>query len=167
MVPRLAEHAIARLLIEPHHQILEIGCGGGTAVAAVAARLTTGRILGIDRSGAQVTRASRRNAAYIAGGVARIVQADLSELDIQSQRFDRILALNVNLFQDAPSSTVGLLRRLLRRRGRLVLGYRRADARHLAARAEQVSAQLRAGGLGAPTVDRVGPDHLYLTVIRR
>ncbi|MEV6491283.1 methyltransferase domain-containing protein [Actinoplanes sp. NPDC051633] len=39
-------------------RVLEIGCGTGAAARAVAARLTTGHILAIDRSAAAVAAAS-------------------------------------------------------------------------------------------------------------
>ena len=130
MPPKLAQLAIPRLNIRPHHHLLEIGCGNGTAVSAVAERLTTGSILAIDRSGATVTRATRRNAAHIARGVACIMQVDLAELSVPAQQFHTIFALNVNLFQTGAHSTVELVRRALRRRGRLVR--RRVRARRAA-----------------------------------
>jgi precorrin-6B methylase 2 len=166
MPPNLARLTIPRLGIRPHHHLLEIGCGHGTAVSAVAECLTTGSILAIDRSGATVTRATRRNATHIARGVARIIQLDLAELSVPAQHFNTIFALNVNLFQTGERSTVELIRRALRRRGRLVLGYERGDADHLALRAEQISANLRAGGLATPTIEWAGPHHLYLTATR-
>ena len=166
MALKLAQLAIPRLNIRPHHHLLEIGCGNGTAVSAVAERLTTGSILAIDRSGATVTRATRRNAAHIARGVACIVQVDLAELSVPAQQFHTIFALNVNLFQTDAHSTVELVRRALRRRGRLVLGYERADADQLALRAELISTNLHAGGLTAPTIEWASPRHVYLTATR-
>src|SRR5688500_9887315 len=46
------------LPLQPHSRVLEIGCGPGAAARAVAARLTTGHILAIDRSAAAIVQAS-------------------------------------------------------------------------------------------------------------
>lgn len=136
-------------------------------MAAVADHLTTGHILAIDRSGAQVARAARRNAEHIARGVAEVRQVDLSRLVVDDQRFDTIFALNVNLFLGSDLSTVEIIRRALRRRGRLLLGYWRRDPRQLTGRAERTSAVLQAGGFAPPTVDWATPEHLYLITTRR
>jgi protein-L-isoaspartate O-methyltransferase len=167
LLPKLVRLAVPRLGIEPHHRLLEIGCGGGTAVAAVAEQLTTGHILAIDRSRAQVVRATERNAGPIARGVAEIKQVDLSQLVVDDQQFDTIFALNVNLFLADDPSTVETIRTALRRRGRLVLGYWRRDPRQLAGRAERSSQVLQARGLTTPTLDWATPEHLYLTTLRR
>ena len=167
MLPKLVQLALPRLQVQPWHRLLEIGCGGGTAVAAVAEQLTTGHILAIDRSGAQARRASERNAAYIARGTAEIRQLDLAQLAVDDGTFDTIFALNVNLFLGSDTSTVELIRRALRPRGRLVLGYWRRDPRQLTGRAERTSAVLQAGGLAPPTLDWATPEHLYLTTTRR
>ena len=162
MTRRLTQLAIPRLGIRPHHHLLEIGCGSGTAVAAVADLLTTGSILAIDRSA--VTRATQRNAEHIARGTARIVQGDLSRLELPARGFHTVFALNVNMFQTGDA--VDVVRRALRRHGRLVLGYTRPDTRQLAERARQISATLHAGGLGEPTVDWADPHHVYVTATR-
>ncbi len=46
------------LPVQPHFRVLEIGCGPGAAARAVAARLTTGHILAIDRSASAVRQAA-------------------------------------------------------------------------------------------------------------
>ena len=162
MVPTLVRLVLPRLQIEPRHRLLEIGCGNGTAVAAVADRLSTGSILAIDRSGAAVARAARRNADHIARGVARIEHADLSQLAVPVEQFDTAFALNVNLFQARGTAAQDAIRRCLRRGGRLVLAYRRPDARHLAARADQISVSLVAGGFVVTTVEWLGPIEVCL-----
>jgi len=161
--PALVRLAVPRLGLAPEHRLLEIGCGGGTAVAAVASRLTTGHILAIDRSAAAVSRATRRNAEHIARGVAEVRQVDLARLRVADGSFDTVFALNVNLFLDPDLSTVEIIRRALRPGGRLVLGYWRRDARQLVGRAERTSAALVAGGLPRPTLDWASPEHLFLT----
>ena len=166
-LPRFVRLAVPRLAIEPEHRLLEIGCGGGTAVAAVAARLTTGHILAIDRSAAAVTRALRRNAEHIARGVAEVRQVDLAQLTVDDGSFDTVFALNVNLFLGPDPSIVDIIRRALRPRGRLVLGYWRRDPRQLVGRAERTSAALEAGGLPVPALDWASPEHLFLTTTAR
>lgn len=167
MLPKLVRLAVPRLRIEPHHRLLEIGCGGGSAVTAVAEQLTTGHILAIDRAGAQVTRAVQRNAEPIARGVAEVRHVDLSGLHVEDGEFDTVFALNVNLFLGSDLSTVEIIRRALRRRGRLLLGYWRHDPRQLTGRAERTSAVLTAGGLAVPTLDWATPEHLFLSTTRR
>jgi protein-L-isoaspartate O-methyltransferase len=167
MLPMLVRLALPRLSVRPDQHILEIGCGNGTAAAAVAEQLTTGRILAIDRAGAKVTLARRRTAAHITRGVAQIEQADLANFVADDESFDTAFALNVNLFQTGDLAVVRQLRAALRTGGRLVLGHGRRDGHGLAARATQISATLRAGGLGTPTLDWANPEHVFLTATRR
>ena len=166
MAATLARLTIPRLGIRQHHHLLEIGCGNGTAVSAVAERLDTGTILAIDRSAAAVARATQRNAVDIARGVARIVHVDLADLTVPAGHFHTIFAVNVNLFQTDEMETVEFLRRALRRRGRLVLGYGRRNADHLCAQAERTCARLRTGGLTGAVADWAGADCLFVTATR-
>lgn len=166
MPAALAQLTIPRLGIQPHHHVLEIGCGGGTAVSAVAELLETGAILAIDRSAANVARATRRNARHVGRGVASIVQVDLDDLDVPAQSFDTIFALNVNLFQVDQERTVGFIRRALRRRGRLVLGYGRRNTDQLGARADRICTHLRAGGMVSVDAEWAGDACLYILARR-
>ena len=56
--PRLAA-IVDALPLRPGSQVLEIGCGPGAAAREVASRLTTGRILAIDRSATPSSLAPR------------------------------------------------------------------------------------------------------------
>jgi ubiquinone/menaquinone biosynthesis C-methylase UbiE len=153
--------AVTRLEIRPHHRLLEIGCGSGTTLSEVAQRLTTGSVLAIDRS--SVSRATAQNAAHIARGVVHIVQTDLAELEVKAQSFDSVYALNVDLSHDPAS--IQTIRRVLRRKGRLVLGFRRPDERHLAAKAARLEEALNVAGLPA-SIDWVDSMHLFVLATR-
>ena len=65
--PRL-QAVIWALPLRPDSRVLEIGCGPGTAARAVAARLTTGHILAIDRSSAAIAQAKAAAHEEIASG---------------------------------------------------------------------------------------------------
>ncbi|MEV5544174.1 methyltransferase domain-containing protein [Saccharopolyspora shandongensis] len=56
--PRLGE-IVDALPLTPQARVLEIGCGPGAAARAVAARLTSGHILAIDRSAKAIAQPRR------------------------------------------------------------------------------------------------------------
>jgi SAM-dependent methyltransferase len=72
--PRLAE-ILNALPLRPDSRVLEIGCGPGAAARAVAARLTTGHILAIDRSATAIAQAEAAAAAEIVAGRLSVRQS--------------------------------------------------------------------------------------------
>ena len=123
-VPARVRWAIQVLTVQPSDEILEIGPGPGVAVALVCDRLVDGHITAIDRSATAVRRTAERNAGCIASGKARVVQADLSDVSFESQHFDKVFAINVNLFWVRPDGAqLQIVRNLLRPGGRLYLFY--------------------------------------------
>ncbi|MBM2619888.1 methyltransferase domain-containing protein [Actinoplanes sp. LDG1-06] len=89
--------AVEALPLEPHHRVLEIGCGPGVAARLVAARLGTGHILAVDRSAAAIAQATAGSAAEIASGrmSVRRVAAEDFELAAGEEPFDLVFALRV------------------------------------------------------------------------
>ncbi|GAA0246219.1 methyltransferase domain-containing protein [Cryptosporangium japonicum] len=112
--PRLAA-LVAALPLRPDSHVLEIGCGPGAAARAVAARLTTGRILAIDRSAAAIRRAESAGADAIAAGRLRVrcVAAEDFVLDPGEPRFDLVFAARVGALDGRhPALGAMVLRRL-------------------------------------------------------
>ncbi|GAA4047085.1 class I SAM-dependent methyltransferase [Streptomyces shaanxiensis] len=97
-VPERLTWAVRNLDPAPGDRVLEIGCGRGVAVALLCERLTSGTVTAIDRSDTAVEAARRRNAESVAAGRAVIRVAALEEADFPDASFDRILAVDVNLF---------------------------------------------------------------------
>jgi SAM-dependent methyltransferase len=124
-VPERLRWAVETLAIRPADLVLEIGCGHGVALALVCERLTTGRIVAIDRSAKMTAAAAQRNAEHVAAGRAELRTAALESADFPpAERFDKIFAVNVNLFWLRPvPDELALIRRLLRPRGTLYLFY--------------------------------------------
>jgi protein-L-isoaspartate O-methyltransferase len=159
MVASRARWAVDLLDVRPHHHLLEIGCGNGTAISYVCERLTTGSILAIDRSVSAATRATQRNAAYVARGLARVEAVDLADLHVPARRFH-------NLLRTTEEAGLALLiGRALRPSGRFVLCYEQPSPTRLAERASRVSDNLRAAGLPT-TVDWPAPDRICVAATR-
>jgi SAM-dependent methyltransferase len=127
--PERVRWAVEQLDPGPDEQLLEIGCGPGVAVALICERLAGGRIVAIDRSATAIGRATRRNAEHIAAGKAVLLTTALEDLqptDVLggAEGFDKIFAMNVNLFWvRSPTRELDLVKRLLGPGGALYLFY--------------------------------------------
>jgi trans-aconitate methyltransferase len=123
-VPERVRWAVDALDVGPSEEILEIGPGPGVAVSLICDRLVDGRIMAIDRSAIAVRRTMERNAACIASGKATVRQADLTEIASGDPRFDKVFAINVNLFWVQPDGPqLPIVANLLLPGGRLHLFY--------------------------------------------
>jgi SAM-dependent methyltransferase len=128
-VPDRIRWAVEVLAPAPEDRLLEIGCGPGVAVSAVCERLAGGRIVAIDRSATAIGRAERRNADHVAAGRAVLLTVALEELEPSEvlrgrERFDKVFAMNVNLFWvRRPAEELDLIGRLLAPGGALYLFY--------------------------------------------
>jgi cyclopropane fatty-acyl-phospholipid synthase-like methyltransferase len=100
-IPVRIRWAVDLLDVRPGDRILEIGCGGGVALSLIAARLRRGHVVGIDRSPIAVRRAAERNAVHIEAGRVRVQRAELESFRSR-EAFNRILAVNVNVFLTKP-----------------------------------------------------------------
>jgi cyclopropane fatty-acyl-phospholipid synthase-like methyltransferase len=150
-IPDRIRRAVETLDVEPGDRLLEIGGGPGVAASLVCERLDTGTLLLIDRSATAIERTHRRNAEHVASGRLALERVDLADFDPGTVRFDKIFAVNVNLFWTTPAGEeLARIRRALQRDGRLFLFYTAPGA----ARARQVLARvvgaLRANGFAEP-----------------
>jgi ubiquinone/menaquinone biosynthesis C-methylase UbiE len=105
--------AVDVLTIERADRVLEIGCGPGVAVSLVCDKLDGGHITAIDRSEKMIALARKRNSSYIASGKALFQAAALNEVELEGQGFDKIFAVNVNLFWTHPGSGLSTIKALL------------------------------------------------------
>jgi SAM-dependent methyltransferase len=127
--PEHARWAVAMLDPGPDDLLLEIGCGPGVAVALACERLAGGKVVAIDRSATAISRATKRNAEHVAAGRAVLLTVALEQLkpsDVlaRQERFDKVFAMNVNLFWvRSPAKELDLIRRLLAPGGALYLFY--------------------------------------------
>jgi cyclopropane fatty-acyl-phospholipid synthase-like methyltransferase len=90
--------AVDMLAVAPSDRLLEIGCGYGSAVSLICSNLIDGTITAIDRSENRIKIAEKKNAKHIADGKANFISAPLHEVDLGQSQFNKIFAVNVNLF---------------------------------------------------------------------
>ena len=147
--------------VSPDDEILEIGCGPGVAVSLVCERLAGGRITAIDRSATAIQRAAERNADHLASGTAVLLQIDLADLALTGQSFDKVFAINVNLFWVRPAGAeLERIKELLRPGGVLHLVYETPGEEQAGRVAEAATAALANHGFGT-RVTTAGPPSLF------
>lgn len=108
---------IADLGLRPGMRVLDAGCGGGDAVAWLAAQVGPGGLaLGIDLAGAHV-----RAARAIAPGAA-LLQGDLAQAPVRPGSLDLVWCVNAINHLRRPLAGLRGLAALIRPGGRLALG---------------------------------------------
>jgi SAM-dependent methyltransferase len=113
--------AVQLLDIQPTDRVIEVGCGPGVAIAALATRATRGLVVGVDHSQVMIGQAGRRNRAAIQAGRVRLIHTPVERLSISDGPFDAALAVNtVGMWPD-PTARLRELARLLRPDGRIAL----------------------------------------------
>lgn len=123
-VPERLSWAVEQLALEPDERVLEIGCGRGVAIELVCRVLTDGRITAIDRSPTATAAARHRNAEHIREGRAVVHTVALHEVNLPDDTFDKVFAVNVNLFWTSDAQAeLEQIRRMLRVDGSLHLFY--------------------------------------------
>lgn len=120
-VPERISWALSHLGFEPEDRLLEIGCGRGVAIALIADKLAGGHIVGLDRSDSALQATKERNAGAIASGKVEIVESTLADYTAEAGRFDKIFAVNVNLFWLEAMRELAMLKPMLAPGGRLFL----------------------------------------------
>lgn len=116
----LTRVALDRAAPQPGESVLDIGCGTGTTVLELAARVgPEGRVLGIDVSEPMLARARERIAA---AGLAqvRVELADASTHGFTPESFDLGFSRFGVMFFEDPPTTFAHIRQALKPSGRLV-----------------------------------------------
>lgn len=132
---------------------MEIGGGPGVAAWLVCDRLETGRMLLIDRSATAVERTRRRNPEHLSSGRLELETVDLRDFEAQGRRFDKVFAVNVNVFWTTRATEeLARVREALDPGGRLFLFYETPSAGRAREAAMRVAETLRANGFTEPEI---------------
>jgi trans-aconitate methyltransferase len=121
-IPERLRWAVETLAVNPADNILEIGCGHGHAVSLICERLTTGKIMGIDRSQTSIDKAIANNSKCIAANKAEFHNIAIDQFEY-GEYFNKIFAVNINVFWLKPANELRAIKNLLMPNGRLYLFY--------------------------------------------
>ena len=94
----VTDWGLARISIEKHFQILDIGCGGGRTVSKLAAVATEGKVYGIDYSAASIEVANKTNRKWIEMGRVDIREGSVSKLPFATDIFDLVVAVETHFW---------------------------------------------------------------------
>lgn len=150
-IPGRLTWAVDQLDVQPGERILEIGCGQGVAAQIVCEKVVDGHLTALDRSAVAIAAAGERNREHVRAGRATFLQAALADAVLDGP-FDRVFAVNVNVFWLGPRRELEVIRSALAPDGRLYLFYEPPSAAQLERAAEGCMAYLQEGGF---TVERV------------
>lgn len=143
-------HRIQRAtqLLDPglRDRLLEIGCGTGVATAHLAANAAFASLLAIDRSPSALN-AARARCKGLAPGRLDFRLTQLAALKAGAHSFDKIFAINVNLFWLEAARELAVIGACLAREGRLLLFYEPPIAAKIRRIVTGIGTQLEGSGL--------------------
>jgi SAM-dependent methyltransferase len=145
-IPERLRWAVDTLAVQPDDHLLEIGCGQGVAVALICDKLVTGSITALDRSPTMIDAARERNQPHEKAGKAVFQVAALAEADLGAAKFNKIFAVNVNVFWLKPERDLAILKKLLTPSGALYLFYEPPAASKITFITDQLRQNLSASG---------------------
>jgi len=87
-------HIAAKLLLEPHHKVLDIGCGWGGLGLTLAEYVPDGGVTGVTLSDEQLALAQERSAARVSAGMQGADFRLQDYRDVQGP-FDRIVSVGM------------------------------------------------------------------------
>jgi cyclopropane fatty-acyl-phospholipid synthase-like methyltransferase len=145
-IPERLMWAVQTLNVQPHDRLLEIGCGTGVTLALICDQLDGGSITGLDRSDKAITTAHKRSVDCIAANKARLITGDVAQADLGSAVFDKIFAVNVNIFWLKPIQELKVIKAHLAPQGSLYLFFEPPDAAQAREIAAKLHANLAVGG---------------------
>ena len=115
------QRAIEALEVEPRDHILDVGCGHGRGLAALAALALEGRVAGADPSALMAEIAVRRSRELVRARRVGVVIAGADAMPFPDAAFDKVMCVHVIYFWTDQNAALREIARVLKPRGRLVL----------------------------------------------
>lgn len=134
------EWVIHLLNVQPNDKVLEVGFGPGVGIEMLAAKVTTGSVVGVDSSKEMVEQARSRNAKAIESGSVQLQYGSAEALPFADDIFDKVLTINsMQVWTDV---MMGLreIRRVIKVGGLIAFGFTTASGQPSAGLTEMLKA---------------------------
>lgn len=128
------QRAIDALRIEDEDHVLDVGCGHGRGLAAIAQKASKGIVAGTDPSDLMAEIAVQRNQALVKAKRVNIVIATAADLPFPNDTFNKALCVHVIYFWKDMTTSFREIARVLKPGSALALVFR-TDADEAAVRA--------------------------------
>jgi SAM-dependent methyltransferase len=112
---------LSHVSIEPHMTILDIGCGGGSALREIALSSPSAKLYGIDYSQDMVQLAKKVNRKLIKEGRVEVMYGSVSSLPFSDDTFDLVTAFEAYYFWPNLIHDLQEIRRVLKTGGTLLI----------------------------------------------
>ena len=117
----LTDWALSHIVIARNHNVLDVGCGGGRTVQKLCQKVGNGKVFGVDYSELCVENSKKLNKTNIMCGKASILQASVSDLPFEEDKFDIITAIETYYFWQDKLNDLKEIYRVLKPGGKLLL----------------------------------------------
>lgn len=118
---RMAEWGLSYVNLSEDADVLDIGCGGGANIARLLQRCPKGTVSGIDHSPVSVKKSTEVNAAAIAAGRCKVMEASAAALPFSDGAFDLVTAFETVYFWPEIEKCFAEVRRTLKEGGSFVI----------------------------------------------
>lgn len=118
---RINEFAIQKMTVRPPKKILEIGFGGGLALAQLIGQ--SGHLSGVDRSDEMVRQANLKFRKAVENGRADFRVGNVEALPFAAETFSNVLTVNTVYFWKSLEVCCNEIRRVLAPGGQAVIGF--------------------------------------------
>lgn len=117
----LTDWALSHISILRTHNVLDVGCGGGKTVQKLCKKVGNGKVFGVDYSELCVENSKKLNKTNIICGKASILQASVSDLPFEDDKFDIVTAVETYYFWQDKLNDLKEIYRVMNCGGKLLL----------------------------------------------
>ncbi len=117
----LTDWALELINFDKDDHVLDIGCGGGSALNKISKRVTSGYLYGVDHSEISVLMTENYNSEIIRKGRMNILRSSVEKLPFLNAIFDKIITVESFYFWPDPLNNLKEVRRTLKPAGKFFL----------------------------------------------
>lgn len=146
---------VSLMNVKPGERILEIGFGPGAAIQKIGDKIGNGKIVGVNHSITMLKQAAKRNSYLLKEDKLLLHAGTIDDLNPHIL-FDKVFAINVNLFWKDPVAKMKKIYNLLGQHGELFIAmqpYYAKDDNHVRKISVDVESQMIRAGFIIKAVD--------------